>query len=107
MESTLYTIESDAGPYVAADPSMPECMSAWIYHDQSAAVQVIEQTDNPTQWRVVPVNDLEAWLDSLLGYDITHVVESLLPTHSTTRTTAGWLLRLRAQQSGRELPKRS
>ena len=106
MESTLYTIESDTGAYVSADPTAPERTVAWLFHDPTIAARQVESLDNPSQWRVASVNDLDPWLDSLLGQDITHVIEYLLPEHSTVRTTAGWLLRLRAQQSGRELPKR-
>ncbi len=102
MESTLYKIESDTGAYLSAHPSYPERTVAWLYHDPSAAAQVIEQADDPSLWRVVPVVDLEAWLDSLLVDDITHVIEHLTPMYSTERTTAGWLLMLRAKQAGRE-----
>ena len=102
MESTLYTIESDTGVYLSAHPSFPERTVAWLYHDPASAALAIEHAQDPSAWRVVTVVDLETWLDSLLADDTTHVIEHLTPMYSTERSTAGWLLMLRAKQAGRE-----
>jgi len=106
MESTLYTIESDTGVYLLHDPAAPERKTAALYHEVESAEHVIAQTSDPTRWRVVPVTDLEAWLDSLLADDVTHVSEHFAAVHSTERTTAGWLLMIRAKQAGQEYRSR-
>jgi len=102
MESALYALTSADGPHFAQHPSIPDRTVAYIYYDPTAAAEAVLQSDNPSRWQVTQVTELEAWLDSLLERDVTHVIEVLLPTHSTERTTAGWLLMLRAKQSGRE-----
>jgi hypothetical protein len=106
MESTLHTIESTTGVYRSEHPSVPGRTVAWLFHDPSFAAETIAQAANPSELRVVPVADLDQWLEGLLTDDITHVIEYLLPNHSTERTTAGWLLMLRAKQSGREYQRR-
>lgn len=102
MDETLYTIESDAGIFLACDPSTPDRRTAALYHDPELAAKMAEQADPSISWRVVPVLDLEGWLDGLLADDVTHVSEHFAAVHSTERTTAGWLLMIRAKQAGQE-----
>src|SRR5579885_1310093 len=114
-DETFYTIESDAGTYVSADPSTadsestqppsPDRKVAWLFHDSASASQIMEGAGHLGTWHVQSVQDLDAWLDSLLGQDITHVVEFLQPDHLIVRATASWLLMHRAQESGRQYRK--
>ncbi len=106
MDETLYTIESDSGTYLAQDPSAPDRKMATLYHDPELAAKVAEQAGESVEWRVVPVTDLESWLDKLLADDVTHVCEHFAAVHSTERTTAGWLLMIRAKQAGQEYRRR-
>lgn len=107
MDETLYTIESDSGVYLAQDPSAPDRKMATLYHDSELAVKVAEEANETNGWRVVPVTDLESWLDALLADDVTHVCEHFAAVHSTERTTAGWLLMIRAKQAGRDYRRRN
>lgn len=102
MDETLYTIASDSGIYLAKDPCAPDRKMATLYHDPELAAKVAEQAIESSGWRVVPVVDLESWLDALLAEDVTHVCEHFAAVHSTERTTAGWLLMIRAKQAGRD-----
>ena len=106
MESSLYMIESDTGVFCSAHPSIPNRIVTWLYHDPQFAAQIVQGTENSSIWRVVPVSDLEGWLDSRLADDISYAIEQITPIISTERTTAGWLLMLRAQQAGREYGSR-
>lgn len=106
MESTLYSIESDTGVYLSAHPTEPNRTVAWLFHDPQFATQVVAQAENPSVWKVTPVNNLEEWLDSRLTNDISYVIEQITPLLTTERTTAGWLLMIRAKQAGLEYRSR-
>lgn len=106
MDETLYTIEADSGPYLEQDPSAPDRKMATLYHDPELAAKVAEEVGESVGLHVVPVTDLEAWLDALLADDVTHVSEHFAEVHSTERTTAGWLLMIRAKQAGQDYRSR-
>lgn len=106
MEQMMYTIVSDGGFFVEKDPEAPERRVGVLFYDPVLAAHVIDRTADPSCWKVVPIGVLDAWLEALLAEDITHICEHLTLTHSTEKTTASWLLMLRAQQAGREYRSR-
>jgi hypothetical protein len=106
MTHSLYAIGSASGFLRSAHPEGG--VVAHLYHDEGLAQEQINNLQQPEQWKIIPVQNLEEWLAALDRLGFSHVYEVLTKginkdTLSTMHEISFWQTSLEAVRVGRTL----
>lgn len=94
----LYTLECPDGLYLVDHPTLADGCVAQLYRQALPALQKVEELENPEQWVVIEIEDLELWLEQLIARGVTHVADHTRPDESEIWRIHDWLYVL--QSSG-------